>query len=129
MIKRYVEENDIERPEDLMIRGLPKKADLKQPIINGIDRRIPLDELAESNGLEFNELLDVIEAMVHAGMKINIDYFISEIMDEDSENEIFEYFKESESGDVDTAVEELGNDFTEDEIRLVRIKFLSELGN
>ena len=112
-----------------MIRGLPKKADLKQPIINGIDRRIPLDELAESNGLEFNELLDVIEAMVHAGMKINIDYFISEIMDEDSENEIFEYFKESESGDVDTAVEELGNDFTEDEIRLVRIKFLSELGN
>ena len=129
VIKRYVEENDIERPEDLMIRGLPKKADLKQPIINGIDRRIPLDELAESNGLEFNELLDVIEAMVHAGMKINIDYFISEIMDEDSENEIFEYFKESESGDVDTAVEELGNDFTEDEIRLVRIKFLSELGN
>ena len=129
VIKRYVEENDIERPEDLMIRGLPKKSDLKRSIINGIDRRIPLDELAESNGLEFGELLDGIEAIVHAGMKINIDYFISEIMDEDSENEIFEYFKESESGDIETAIEELGGDYTEEEIRLVRIKFLSELGN
>lgn len=129
VIKRHVEENEIERPEDLLVRSVPNKSKLKISLIQGIDRRIPLDELAESKGLDFNEMLDEVEAIVYSGTKINIDYFISEIMDEDHEEEIFEYFKESESDDLDEAVKELGSDFTEEEIRLVRIKFLSELGN
>ena len=129
VIKRHVEENEIERPEDLLVRSVPNKSKLKISIIQGIDRRIPLDELAESKGLEFEELLDEIEVIVYSGTKINIDYFISEIMDEDHQEEIFDYFKESESDDLDAAVKELGSDFTEEEIRLVRIKFLSELGN
>ena len=129
VIKRHVEENEIERPEDLLVRSVPNKSKLKISLIQGIDRRIPLDELAESKGLDFNEMLDEVEAIVYSGTKINIDYFISEIMDEDHEDEIFEYFKESESDDLDEAVKELGSDFTEEEIRLVRIKFLSELGN
>lgn len=129
VIKRHVEENEIERPEDLLVRSVPNKSKLKISLIQGIDRRIPLDELAESKGLDFNEMLDEVEAIVYSGTKINIDYFISEIMDEDHEDEIFEYFKESESDDLDEAVKELGSDFAEEEIRLVRIKFLSELGN
>ena len=90
---------------------------------------MPLDELAESKGLEFGELLDEIEVIVYSGTKINIDYFISEIMDEDHQDEIFEYFKESESDDLEAAIQDLGSDYTEEEVRLVRIKFLSELGN
>lgn len=129
VIRRHVEENEIERPEDLLVRSVPNKSKLKVSIIHGIDRRIPLDELAESKGLEFDELLDEIEVIVYSGTKINIDYFITEIMDEDRQEEIFEYFKESESDDIDVAIKELGGDFTEEEIRLVRIKFLSELGN
>ena len=97
-------------------------------IIQAIDRRIALDELARSNGLEFDELLDEIEAIVYSGTKININYFLDEIMDEDHQADIFDYFKESESDDLEAAIEELG-DCTEEEIRLVRIKFLSELGN
>ena len=85
--------------------------------------------MAESKGLEFGELLDEIEVIVYSGTKINIDYFISEIMDEDHQDEIFEYFKESESDDLEAAIQELGSDYTEEEVRLVRIKFLSELGN
>ena len=129
VIKRHVEENEIERPEDLLVRSVPNKSKLKISIIQGIDRRIPLDELAESKGLEFGELLDEIEVIVYSGTKINIDYFISEIMDEDHQDEIFEYFKESESDDLEAAIQELGSDYTEEEVRLVRIKFLSELGN
>ena len=129
VIKRHVEENEIERPEDLLVRSVPNKSKLKISIIHGIDRRIPLDELADSKGLEFDELLDEIEVIVYAGTKINIDYYISEIMDEDHLEEIFDYFKESESDDLEAAIKELGSDFTEEEIRLVRIKFLSELGN
>lgn len=129
VIKRHVEENEIERPEDLLVRSVPNKSKLKISIIHGIDRRIPLDELADSKGLEFDELLDEIEVIVYSGTKINIDYYISEIMDEDHLEEIFDYFKESESDDLEAAIKELGSDFTEEEIRLVRIKFLSELGN
>ena len=91
--------------------------------------KIPLDELATSKGLEYSEILDEIEAIVYSGTKINIDYFIDEVMDEDHLDDIFDYFRESESDDIDEAVQELGPDYSEDDIRLVRIKFLSELGN
>ena len=129
VIKTHVEENEIERPEDLRVRSVANKSKMKISIIQGIDRKIALDELAASKGLEFSEILDEIEAIVYSGTKINIDYFIEEIMDEDHQYDIFEYFKESESDDIEDAINELGREYTEEEIRLVRIKFMSELAN
>lgn len=129
VIRTHVEENEIERPEDLRVRSVANKSKLKISLIQGIDRKIALDELASSKGLEFDELLDEVEAIVYSGTKINIEYFISEIMDDDHREDIFEYFRESESDDIKAAMEELGDDYTEEEIRLVRIQFLSELGN
>ena len=101
----------------------------KISIIHAIDRKIALDDIAESQGIEFDELLDEIESIVYSGTKININYFLNEIMDEDKISDIFEYFRESESDDINEAIQELGPDYSEDDIRLVRIKFLSELGN
>ncbi len=129
IIKTHVEENEIERPEDLRVRSVANKSKMKISIIQGIDRKIPLDELASSKGLEYTEILNEIEAIVYSGTKINIDYFIDEVMDEDHLDDIFEYFRESESDDINEAIQELGPDYSEDDIRLVRIKFLSELGN
>lgn len=128
VIKRHVEENEIERPEDLIVRSVANKSKVKISIIQAIDRKIQLDEIAASKGLEFNELLDDIEAILNSGTKININYYIDELLDEDQQEDIFEYFKESESGDLNDAYKELGNEYTEDEIRLMRIKFLSEMG-
>ncbi len=129
VIKRHVEENEIDRPEDLRVRSVASKNMTKPFIIQSIDRKIPLPEIAIAKGLEFSELLDDIEAIVYAGTKININYYIDEIMDEDSQEELFDYFKESETDDLNEAYKEMGSDFSEDEIRLVRIKFLSEMGN
>ncbi|MCD8394547.1 MAG: DNA helicase RecQ [Bacteroidales bacterium] len=129
VIKQHVEENEIERPEDLRLRSVANKNDLKFSIIQAIDRRIALDELAASKGLDFSELLDKVEAIVYSGTKINISYFINEVVDEDLQHDIFEYFREAETDDLQTAIRELGDDYTEEEIRLVRIKFLSDLGN
>ncbi|MCM1449793.1 MAG: DNA helicase RecQ [Clostridiales bacterium] len=129
VIKQHVEENEIERPEDLRVRTVPNKSRLKISIIQAIDRKIALDELANSKGLEFDELLDEVEAIVYSGTKINISYFLNEVMDDDRQEDIFEYFKESDSDDLNEAIKELGNEYSEEEIRLVRIKFLSELGN
>lgn len=129
VIRTHVEENEIERPEDLRVRSVANKSKLKISLIQAIDRKIALDELASSKGLEFDELLDEVEAIVYSGTKISIEYFISEIMDDDHREDIFEYFRESESDDIEAAMEELGDDYTEEEIRLVRIQFLSELGN
>lgn len=129
LIKRHVEENEIERPEDLRVRTVANKSKLKVSIIQRIDRKVALDEIASSNGLEFSELLDEIEAIVYSGTRINIDYFVNDVMDEDHVEDIYEYFKDSETDDLEDAIEELGGDYTEDEIRLVRIKFLSEMAN
>lgn len=129
VIKAHVEENEIERPEDLRVRSVANKSKLKISIVQGIDRKIPLDALAESKGLEFGELLDEIEAIVYSGTKISIDYFLNDIMDDDRQADIFEYFRESDTDKLEDAIEELGNEYSEEEIRLVRIKFLSELGN
>lgn len=129
LIKRHCEENDIERPEVLRVRTVAKKYMLKVKIIQSIDRQIPLDDIASAQGLEFEELLDEIEAIVYSGTKLNIDYFLDDVMDADHIDDIYEYFRESETGDIETALEELGDDSTENDIRLVRIKFLSEMGN
>lgn len=129
LIKKHVEENEIERPEDLRVRTVANKSKLKVSIIQRIDRKVALDEIAITNGLEFGELLDEIEAIVYSGTRINIDYFLNDVMDEDHIEDIYEYFKDSETDDLEDAIEELGGDYTEDEIRLVRIKFLSEMAN
>ncbi len=129
LIKLHCEENEIERPEDLRVRTVANKSKLKVSIIQGIDRKIALDELAESKGLEFSDFLDEVEAIVYSGTKLNLDYFLNEIMDEDHIEDIFEYFKEADTDSLNEAVQELGMDYKEEEIRLVRIKFLSEMGN
>jgi ATP-dependent DNA helicase RecQ len=129
LIKRHVAENEIERPEDLRIRTVANKSKLKVFIVQSIDRKVALDDIALTKGLEFTELLDEIEAIVYSGTKINIDYFLNEVMDEDHIEDIYLYFKESETDELEAAIGELGSDYTEEEIRLVRIKFLSELAN
>jgi ATP-dependent DNA helicase RecQ len=130
VIKEYVKENDIIRPEDLRVRTVANKSKLKVSIIQAIDRKIALDDIALSKGLDISELLDEIEAIVYSGTKINIDYFLEDVMDPDRIEEIFEYFKSAETDSIDDALDKLGiDDFSETEIRLVRIKFLSEVGN
>ena len=129
VIRTHVEENEIERPEDLIVRTVPNKSKLKISIIHAIDRKIPFDEIARSARLDMNELLDEIEAIVYAGTKINISYFINEILDDEQQEDIFDYFKTSETDDLNEAYKELGNDYSDEEIRLMRIKFLSEMGN
>ena len=129
LIRRHCEENDIERPEELRVRTVAKKSMLKVKIIQSIDRQVALDDIANAQGLDFSELLDEVEAIVYSGTKLNIDYFLDEVMDEDHVDDIYEYFRESDTDSLDAAMEELGSDYSEDEIRLVRIKFLSEMAN
>jgi ATP-dependent DNA helicase RecQ len=129
LIKRHCDENEIERPEDLRIRTVVNKSKLKVSIIHSIDRLVALDDIALANGIEFSELLDEIEAIVYSGTKINIDYFLNEVMDEDHLNDIYDYFKESETDHLEEAMDELGDDYSEEEIRLVRIKFISDMAN
>lgn len=129
LIKRHVEENEIERPEDLRVRTVANKSKLKVSIIQSIDMKVALDDIAISKGIDFEDLLTEIEAIVYSGTKLNIDYFIDSVMDEDRSEDIYEYFRESESDSIDDAIDELGDDYSEEEIRLVRIKFISEMGN
>ncbi len=129
LIKRHCEENEIDRPEDIRIRTVANKSKLKVAIINAIDRKVALDDLAISKGVEFDELLDDIESIVYSGTKLNIDYFLEEILDEENLYEIYDYFKSSDTDNIDIAIEELGGEYTEEEIRLVRVKFISEMGN
>lgn len=129
LIKRYCEENDIIRQADLRVRTVIKKSMLKVGIIQGIDRKIDFEEIAKSRGLDFEDFLTEVEAIVYSGTKLNIDYYLSETMDDDRVDDIYDYFTSSETDDLDKAMEELGGDYTEDEIRLVRIKFISEMAN
>ena len=129
LIKRHCEENEIDRPEDIRIRTVANKSKLKVAIINAIDRKVALDDLAISKGVEFDELLDDIESIVYSGTKLNIDYFLEEILDEENMYEIYDYFKSSDTDNINTAIEELGGEYSEEEIRLVRVKFISEMGN
>ena len=128
VIRRHVEENEIERPEDLIVRTVANKSKVKIAIIHAIDRKIPLDDIAQSKGMELDELLDDIEAIVNSGTKIDINYFIDEILDEEQQDDIFQYFKENEKDDLNEAYRELGSEYTDEEIRLMRIKFISEMG-
>lgn len=129
LIKEHCEANDIERPEELRVRTVANKSKNKVKIIQSIDRQMPLDDIASSLNLDFDELLDEIDAIVYSGTKLNIDYFLEEVMDEEHVDDIYDYFQNSQTDKIKVAVAELGSDYPEDEIRLVRVKFLSEMAN
>jgi ATP-dependent DNA helicase RecQ len=129
LIKKYCDENEIERQVDMRVRTVAKKSMLKVKIIQSIDRQVALDDIANAQGIDFDELLSEIEAIVYSGTKLNIDYFLEEVMDEDHIDDIYDYFSESDTDRLSVAQDELGGDYSEDEIRLVRIKFLSEMAN
>ncbi|MDO5395928.1 MAG: DNA helicase RecQ [Bacteroidales bacterium] len=128
MIRDYVIDNEIERPEDLRVRTVPNNS-VKISLIQAIDRKIALDELAASKGMDLSRLLDELESIVYAGTKIDITYHLDEILDEDMQEEIYDYFRNSETDRLDEAYKALDGEYTEEEIRLVRIRFLSELAN
>ena len=129
LIKHYCEENGIERQADMRVRTVAKKSMLKVKIIQSIDRQVALDDIADAQGIDFDELLDEVEAIVYSGTKLNIDYFLEEVMDDDHVDDIYDYFCESDTDKLSVAQDELGSDYSEDEIRLVRIKFISEMAN
>jgi len=129
LIRQYCEENGIERQVDLRVRTVAKKSMLKVKIIQSIDRQIALDDIASAQGIDFDELLDEVEAIVYSGTKLNIDYFLEDVMDEDHIDDIYDYFCESDTDKLSVAQDELGDEYSEEEIRLVRIKFLSEMAN
>ncbi len=131
LIKNYVDENEIDRPVDMVVKSVVNKSGLKVYIIQSIDRKMPLDAIAEAKGLEMNDLLKEIEAIVYSGTKINIDYYIDEVVDEERQEDIYEYFmEEAETESIEAALAELGEDeYPEEDIRLVRIKFLCNEGN
>jgi ATP-dependent DNA helicase RecQ len=130
LIKAYVEENEIERPDDLVVRSVANKSKMKVFIIQSIDRKLSFEDIADSKGLEVRDVITEVEAIVNSGTKLNIDYYIDDILDEDHQDEIFDYFREAKSDAVQEALDELGEDeYTEDDIRLMRIKFFSDLGN
>ena len=130
IIKKYVEEKEIIRPLDMVVKSVVNKSGIKVYIIQSIDMKRPLEDIAEAKGLEMSELVSEIEAIVNSGTRINLDYYIDSTIDEERQHDIYSYFREeAESDSLEDAIKELGNEFEEEEIRLVRIKFLSEMGN
>lgn len=129
LIRRHVEENEIERPSEYKVRQMANKSQTKIFIVQSIDRKIDLEELAESRSLEFGELISELEAIVQNGTKINIDYYLNDILEEDCQQEVLDYFRETEDDDLEAAFDELGDELSEEEIRLMRVKFISEMGN
>ncbi|MFO7843410.1 MAG: DNA helicase RecQ [Bacteroidales bacterium] len=131
LIKKYVEEKEIIRPQDMVVKSVVNKSGLKVYIIHSIDRQMPLTDIADAKGLEMHELLDEIESIVQSGTKLNLDYYIDDMIDDDKQEDIYEYFREeAETESIEAALEELGEDqYSEEEVRLMRIKFFSELGN
>ena len=129
LIKRYVDENEIDRAQDLVVKSVVNKSGLKVHIIQNIDRKLPLDDIADAKGKDLEHVITEIEAIVNAGTKINIDYYINDILDEEDQEDIYEYFMESESDDIQEAYDEFDGDFTEEQLRLMRVKFMSEVAN
>ncbi|MDY6800200.1 MAG: DNA helicase RecQ [Bacteroidota bacterium] len=131
LIKKYVEEKEIIRPQDMVVKSVVNKSGLKVYIIQSIDRQMPLTDIADAKGLEMHELLDEIESIVHSGTKLNLDYYIDDVIDDDKQEDIYEYFREeAETESIEAALEELGEEeYSEEDVRLMRIKFFSELGN
>jgi ATP-dependent DNA helicase RecQ len=130
LIKTYVDDNEIERAQDLVVKTVANKSKLKVYIIQSIDRKLSIDDIADSKGIEVKDVITEMEAIVNSGTKINIDYYIDEVIDEDHQEEVFDYFREAEDDSITLALDELGEDeYSEEDIRLMRIKFMSEMGN
>lgn len=129
LIKQYIDENNIERNEDIVLRTSGEKSSKKLSLIHNIDKKIPLDEISKSRGIEFNELLSELESIVFSGTKLDINYYIEEILDEDQQQELKEYFLDSDTEEISIALEEFQGDYDEEELRLYRIKFINEVSN
>lgn len=129
LIKSYVDENEIERPQDMVVKSVVNKSGLKVHIIMNIDRKMPLEEIARSKGKKMEEIIDELEAIVASGTKVNIDYYINEMIDDEYQEEIYDYFSEAETDDLEEAYHEFDGDYSEEELRLMRIKFMSEMAN
>ena len=130
LIKKYVDENDIDRPVDLVIKSAANKSALKVSIIQNIDRQISLEDIASAKGISYDEILKELETIVNSGTKLNLNYYIDELIEEDRQDEVFDYFRSTETDSIEDALLELGtDDYTREELQLMRIKFLSELGN
>jgi ATP-dependent DNA helicase RecQ len=129
LIEQYVEENQIERPQDFIVKSVVNKSGLKVHIIQNIDRKMPLEDIASSKGKTVDEIIAEIEGIVGSGTKINIDYYINEQLDDEDQEDIFEYFLEAETDSLDDAYEEFDGDYEEEQLRLMRIKFMSEMAN
>jgi ATP-dependent DNA helicase RecQ len=129
VIERYVEDNDIERPLDMVMKSVVNKSGLKVYVIQSIDRKIPIEDIANSKGKKVDDILTELEHIVLSGTKVNLDYYINEEVDEEDQEEVFEYFMEAESDDVEDALVEFEDAFSEEEMRMLRIKFLSEVAN
>jgi ATP-dependent DNA helicase RecQ len=129
LISNYVEENQIERPLDLVVKSIINKSGLKVQLIQNIDRKLPLEDIGEAQGKTLSEVIEDIEVIVASGTKVNINYYINDILDQDNQEEIYDYFIESESDDLDLAMAEFDGDYSEEELRLMRIKFMSEMAN
>ena len=130
MIEKYVEENEIERAEDMVVKSVVNKSGLKVYVIQAVDRKLPLEDIAKGKGLKLPQLLDEMDTIVHSGTKLNINYYINDTIDEDRQQEVIDYFKEAQSDSIEVAMDELeSGEYSEDELRLMRIKFMSEFGN
>ena len=129
LISKYVEENDIVRPDDLVVKSTGANSALKLYVIQSIDRKLPLDDIASAKGLELAELIKEMEQIVFSGTKLNIGYWIDEILDEDQQEEIHDYFLEAETDSISQAIEEFDGDYEDEELRLYRLKFISEVAN
>jgi ATP-dependent DNA helicase RecQ len=129
LIADYVEEHDIMRPDDMVVKSTGSNSGLKLYIIQNVDRKLPLDDIASAKGMEMSEFISEMESIVYSGTKLNITYWIDEILDEDQQEEIHEYFMESESDKIADAIEEFDGDYEDEELRLYRIKFMSEVAN
>jgi ATP-dependent DNA helicase RecQ len=129
LINSYVEENQIERPQDMVVKSLVNKSGLKVQLIQNIDRKLPLEDISKSQGKSMDEIIEEIEMIVNSGTRVNINYYIDEILDVDNQEEIYDYFSEAETDSLAEAFDEFDGDYTEEELRLMRIKFMSEMAN
>ncbi|HZH87507.1 MAG TPA: DNA helicase RecQ [Brumimicrobium sp.] len=129
LIKEYVDNNEIERPQDMVVKSLVNKSGLKVQLIQNIDRKLPLEDISSSQGKSMDEIIDEIEMIVNSGTRVNINYYLDEILDEDNQEEIYEYFSEAKTDSLKEAYNEFDGDYTEEELRLMRIKFMSEMAN
>lgn len=129
LIQKYCEENEIERPEDMRVRSVAKNSMQKLKVVQCVDRKMPLDDIAKSLGIKFTELLDEMEAIVYSGTRLNLDYYIEDTMDEEQIDDIYEYFKEADTDSLKEAFKEFGGDYSDEDVRLIRLKYISENAN